>query len=251
MSLTGLANAAGFIAVPGMAQASYDDATMIFRFKDLLLLAMFDISTSRPLPKDILLTTFMASVDDAIARGDLSTEPGALQSMLQRFVVRLNAKLYDGCVSIAVVFIDAHSVWGYCAGDVRMGCLKDGVLDWFTPVHTVANIFSPFTDDLKSSPNRHTLTRYLRPHRPFEPEYFEFHLPENSQFLCATDGFWCDPLWGKAQSLCTIPSVVPTDDCTCLWFNAKTFVASAGASLTCEDLLFVTRYETLDIRSPS
>lgn len=250
MNATGTARTEGFIALPGTAKQHYDDATVIFRFKDLLLLAMFDISTSRPLPKDILLTTFKASMDDAISRSDLSTEPDSLLNMLQCFVVQLNDQLHGGCTSITVAFIDTHRVWGYCAGDVRMGYVRVGSLNWLTPVHTAANVFVPFTDELKSSPNRHLLTRSLRPHRCFEPEYFEFDLNDDSQVVCATDGFWCDLLWGNVQSLICVPSQRPIDDCTCLWFDTQTFLAKSGFRFEHEKLLFMTQYETIDIRFP-
>lgn len=249
MNATGTGQAEGFIALPGTAQPHYDDATVIFRFKDLLLLAMFDISTSRPLPKGILLTTFKAAVDDAIARADLSTEPGALLNMLQCFVAQLNDKLQGGCASITVAFINTYRVWGYCAGDVRMGYVKEGSLNWLTPVHTAANVFAPFTDELKSSPNRHLLTRSLRPHRPFKPEYFKFDLSNDSQVVCATDGFWCDPLWGNTQSLMYIPSQQPIDDCTCLWFNAHTVLEKNVFMLAHEELQVFTQYDALNINS--
>lgn len=90
MSAVNIAQPEGFIALPGSAQSTYDDVTVIFRFKALLLLAMFDISTSRPLPKDMLLTTFKASVDDAIAHSEFSTAPGSLLNTLQRFAGKLN-----------------------------------------------------------------------------------------------------------------------------------------------------------------
>lgn len=248
MNAKGTAPAKGFIALPGTAKPHYDDATMMFRFKDLLLLAMFDISTSRPLPKDILLTTFQASVDDALARCELSTTPGSLLNMLQCFAKRLNGQLQGGCVSVTTAFIDTQRVWGYCAGDVRMGYVRAGSLNWLTPVHTAANVFVPFSDELKSSPNRHLLTRSLRPHRCFEPEYFEFDLSEDSQVVCATDGFWCDLLWGNVQSLVCVPSQRPIDDCTCLWFNIQTFFAKSGLRFEHEELLFITQYESIDIR---
>lgn len=249
MSAAYIAQPEGFIALPGTAQSQYDDATMIFRFKDLLLLAMFDISTSRPLPKDILLTTFKASVDDAIARSELSTAPDELLSMLKCFATQLNDKLHGGCASITVAFINTHRVWGYCAGDVRMGCVKAGLFNWITPVHTAANVFAPFTDELKSSPNRHLLTRSLRPHRSFEPEYFEFDLSDDSQVVCATDGFWCDPHWGNPQSLVSEPSQRPIDDCTCLWFNPSALLAKAAPSLAHNELQLFTRYNHLELRA--
>lgn len=249
MSATGLANAAGFIAVPGTAQRHYDDVTVIFRFKDLLLLAMFDISTSRPLSKEILLTTFKASVDDAIARSELSTAPDSLLNTLQCFAGKLNEQLHGGCVSITVAFIDAQRVWGYCAGDVRMGYVREEALNWFSPVHTAANVFVPFTDELKSLQSRHILTRCLKLHRAFKPEYFQFDLSDDSQIVCATDGFWCDPHWGHAQSLVSVPSQRPMDDCTCLWFNPNALLAKTAQSLAHNELQFFTQYDDLEIRA--
>lgn len=249
MSAANTAQPEGFIALPGTAQPHYDDAAVMFRFKDLLLLAMFDISTSRPLPKDMLLTTFKASVDDAIARSELSTSPGSLLNMLQCFAGKLNEQLRGGCVSITVAFIDSQRVWGYCAGDVRMGCMREGALNWLTPVHTAANVFAPFTDELKFSPPRHILTRCLKLHRTFEPEYFQFDLPNDSQIVCATDGFWCDPHWGNTQSLVSEPSHRPIDDCTCLWFNPSALLAIAVPSLSHNELQFFTQYDQFELRA--
>lgn len=249
MSAANIAQPEGFIALPGSAQPPYDDATVIFRFKDLLLLAMFDISTSRPLPKDMLLMTFKASVDDAIARSKLTTTPGSLLNTLQYFAGKLNEQLRGGCVSITVAFIDAQRVWGYCAGDVRMGYMREGALNWLSPVHTAANVFVPFTDELKSSPSRHILTRCLKLHRTFEPEYFQFDLPDESQLVCATDGFWCDPHWGNTQSLVSEPSQRSIDDCTCLWFNPSALLAKAVPSPVHNELQFFNQYDHLDIRA--
>lgn len=249
MSVADIAQPEGFIALPGSAQLLYDDATVIFRFKELLLLAMFDISTSRPLPKDILLTTFKASIDDAIARSELATEALSLLNTLQCFAGKLNEQLSGGCVSITVAFIDAQRVWGYCAGDVRMGYMREGALNWLSPVHTAANVFVPFTDELKSSSNRHILTRCLKLHRAFAPEYFQFGLPDDSQIVCATDGFWCDSHWGNPQSLVSEPSQRPFDDCTCLWFNPSALLAKTVQSLAHNELHVFTQYDHLELRA--
>jgi hypothetical protein len=249
MSAANIAQTEGFIALKGSAQIHYCDATVIFRFKDLLLLAMFDISTSRPLPKEILLTTFTASVDEAIACSELTNTPGSLLNMLQRFAGNLNEQLSGGCVSITVAFIDAQRVWGYCAGDVRMGYVRGGALNWFSPVHTAANVFVPFTDKLKFSPARHILTRCLKLHRTFEPEYFQFDLSNDGQIVCATDGFWCDPHWGNTKSLVSEPSHRPVDDCTCLWFNPSALLAKAAPSLSHHELRFFTQYDHFELRA--
>jgi hypothetical protein len=249
MSAANIAQPAGFIALPGSAQTHYDDATVMFCFKDLLLLAMFDISTSRPLPKDMLLTTFKASVDDAIARSELFTALGSLLNTLQCFAEKLNEQLRCGCVSITVAFIDAQRVWGYCAGDVRMGYVREGALNWLSPVHTAANVFVPFTDGLKSSPSRHILTRCLKLHRTFQPEYFQFDLPDESLLVCATDGFWCDPHWGNSQSLVREPSQRPIDDCTCLWFNPNALLAKTVQPLAHNELHVFTQYDHLELRA--
>lgn len=247
MSAANIAQPEGFIALPGSAQPHYDDATVMFRFKDLLLLAMFDISTLRPLPKEMLLTTFKASVDDAIARSELTTTPVSLLNTLQCFAGKLNEQPRGGCVSITVAFINTQRVWGYCAGDVRMGYVLEGALNWHSPVHTAANVFAPFTDELKFSAGRHILTRCLKLHRTFEPEYFQFDLRDDSQIVCATDGFWCDPHWGNTQSLVSEPSQHPIDDCTCLWFNPNALLAKTVPSLAHSELQFFTQYDHLQI----
>lgn len=238
---------AGFIAQEGSAKPNYDDMTVLFRFKDSLLLAMFDISTARPFPNDILLATFKASVDDAIAHTRLLSQPKSLLTMLQRFAERLSEKLHCGCASILVALIDRHQVRGYCAGDVRMGYVKEESLTWSTPVHTAANVFKPFTDELKSSSSRHLLTRSLRPNRPFEPEYFEFKLNDDSQLVCATDGFWCDPLWGNFQSLVSIPLQAPIDDCTCLWFNVQSIFEKNALAFTHKKLEYFADYDAISM----
>lgn len=249
MSAAYIAQPEGFIALTGSAQPQYDDATVMFRFKDLLLLGMFDISTSRPLPKDILLATFKTSVDDAIARTEMTTTQGSLLNTLQYFAGKLNEQLRGGCVSITVAFIDAQRVWGYCAGDVRMGYMREGSLNWLSPVHTAANVFVRFTDELKFIPNRHILTRRLKLHRTFEPEYFQFDLPAESQLVCATDGFWCDPYWGNTQSMLSEPSQRPVDDCTCLWFNPSALLAKTVQPLAHNELHVFTQYDHLELRA--
>lgn len=247
MSTANNAKTEGFLALPGSAQSQYDDATVMFRFKALLLLAMFDISTSRPIPKDMLLTTFKAAVDDALAGSELTTTPGSLLNMLQYFAGKLNEQLRGGCASITVAFIDAQRVWGYCAGDVRMGYVRENALNWLSPVHTAANVFAPFTDELKSSPSRHILTRCLKLHRTFEPEYFQFDLCGDSPIVCATDGFWCDPHWGNPKSLISKPSQRPIDDCTCLWFNPSALLTRAASSLGHNELQFFTQYDQVKL----
>lgn len=114
---------------------------------------------------------------------------------------------------------------------------------------SAANVFVPFTDELKSSPNRHILTRCLKLHRAFEPEYFEFDLCDDGQIVCATDGFWCDLHWGNPQSLVTEPSQGPIDDCTCLWFKPSALLAITAPSMAHNELQFFTQYDHLEIRA--
>lgn len=247
MTQTHQPNAAGFIAQSGSQRAQYNDVTILFSFKNMALLAMFDISTTKPLSKEILISEFQNTLDHALKQPSFAATEAATLTLLQRFLQALNNSSKGGATSISVAWVDESNVWGYCAGDVRMGVIAREALVWLSPVHTGANIDSPFTDELKQHPQRHILTRVLRPHRQFCPESFEFSIAQGELFIAATDGFWCDPTWGAWQSLIEKPRQLPNDDCTCIWFNASDLVSSGVLGLQNENLILNTQFREITI----
>ena len=88
-------------------------------------------------------------------------------SFLKNALQKNNPELYNN------MYGDGVTKEKNFAADIRMGYVRAGTLNWLTPVHTAANVFVPFADELKFSPNRHLLTRFLKLHRRFEPEYFD------------------------------------------------------------------------------
>jgi len=247
MTQTHQLKTAGFIAKIGSKQTQYNDVTILFPFRNLALLAMFDISTTKPIAKEILISEFQNTLDEALNQPDFVATEIATFILLQQFLQALNIASKGGSTSIAVAWIDTSKVWGYCAGDVRMGVISGKSLVWFSPVHTGANIDSPFTDELKQHPQRNILTRVLRPHRQFIPEFFEFTIAEGDLFLAATDGFWCDPSWCSWLSLKEQPEKPPHDDCTCIWFNVSNLLSSKHPELRNEQLVLNTKYQEIDI----
>lgn len=237
----------GFIAKIGSQHGFYNDATLLFPFKNITLLAMFDISTTKPLPKELLVLAFQNTLDSALDQPDFTATETATFTLLQQYLQALNAVIKVGSTSIAVAWVDASKAWGYSAGDVRMGVISGKELVWLSPVHTGANIDAQFTDEHKQHPQRHILTRVLRPHRPFSPEGFEFAIPAGQQFIAATDGFWCDPSWCTWLTLTDNAEVQPLDDCTCCWFTPSEFASARHLSLQHEHLILNTKYQNITI----
>jgi len=86
-----------------------------------------------------------------------------------------------------------NRVFGFCAGDCRLGLLKNKSIQWLSPVHTGANpLGNDFETSMKLIPERHILTKSLNLRRNFEPETFELVTSPNDIFVIATDGFWME-----------------------------------------------------------
>ena len=84
-------------------------------------------------------------------------------------------------------------IFGFCAGDCRLGLLNKKSIQWLSPVHTGANpLGNDFESSMKLIPERHILTKSLNLRRNFEPETFELVATPNDIFVIATDGFWME-----------------------------------------------------------
>jgi len=95
----------------------------------------------------------------------------------------------------------SNKVYGFCAGDCRLGLLKDNSIQWLSPVHTGANpLGNDFENSMSLVPERHILTKSLNLRRKFEPEVFELETSIDDVFAVATDGFWMELNEAQQQS---------------------------------------------------
>jgi len=100
-----------------------------------------------------------------------------------------------GVASFLSLYRSEHSnrIFGFCAGDCRLGLLNNKSIQWLSPVHTGAN---PLANDFESPmtllPERHILTKSLNLRRKFDPETFELETSDEDIFVLATDGFWME-----------------------------------------------------------
>jgi serine/threonine protein phosphatase PrpC len=102
----------------------------------------------------------------------------------------------------------SNKIYGFCAGDCRLGLLNNKSIQWLSPVHTGANFSGEnFEIAMKLMPERHVLTKSLNLRRNFEPEEFELVVSTDDVFIVATDGFWMELNEAQQQSFINEPGV--------------------------------------------
>ena len=115
--------------------------------------------------------------------------------LIQKAFVATKKALKIGVASFLSLHRSEHSnsVVGSCAGDCRLGLLKNKTIQWLTPVHTGANpLGNDFENSMALLPERHILTKSLNLRRHFDPETFKYKISADDIFVLATDGFWLD-----------------------------------------------------------
>lgn len=113
-----------------------------------------------------------------------------------------------GVASFLSLYRSEHSnrIFGFCAGDCRLGVLNNKSIQWLSPVHTGANpLGNEFEHSMALLPERHILTRSLNLRRKFEPETFELEVSSDDIFVIATDGFWMELNEVKQQTFINEP----------------------------------------------
>jgi len=100
----------------------------------------------------------------------------------------------------------SNRAYCFCAGDCRLGLLKNSSIQWVSPVHTGANTMgNGFENSMYLAPERHILTKSLNLRRNFEPEAFELETSCEDVFVIATDGFWMELNEVQQQSFINEP----------------------------------------------
>jgi len=231
----------------GLDREENSDITMLFRLENSVLVVMLDISTKHPIPiKDFgaalhhEMTIKLAELSDTLS-------PSLLLQVFNQTRQILREHFKYGSAACLIAFISISKVWGFTAGDVRLGKVTDAknqseippIYNWYTPVHSTANIFAAFEEKMKLKPDRHILTRCLRINRSFKPEYFEFDCEQNETLIVATDGFWCELTEAKYPRFFAKPEACTNDDCTALILNIGQLFSEQWISIQQKNL-FIT-----------
>ena len=163
----------------------------------------------RMLADRFIAEPFLSSADDVAAY---------LREVSEYFKTIYPAGRLSFCILLDV---GGGSVFALHAGDCRLGRLgTDGEVIWITRAHTLANALEDIDNEaLADHPDRHVLTRCLKPGKPCEVEISEYSLTGNERLLVATDGYWAD-LDHRQQSDFIANSLALTepehDDVSCL-----------------------------------
>ncbi len=142
---------------------------------------------------------FHSCLQDFLKRGDLLLSENQSQEkckwILQQAFNATKKELKIGVASFLSLYRckRSSSIFGFCAGDCRLGLLNKKSIQWLSPVHTGANpLDNDFETSMKLMPERHILTKSLNLRRNFEPETFELVASPSDIFVIATDGFWME-----------------------------------------------------------
>lgn len=124
--------------------------------------------------------------------GDRATEH-VVNVHLQRHHSALRTEFVGHTASYAMAVIgpSGHG-WAMVCGDCRVGYATEGGTNWFTPVHTAANVTDDaFLTEHAANPNRHCLTRHWNAKRFLPPAWVEIDCGE-TELLIASDGYWLE-----------------------------------------------------------
>ena len=120
-----------------------------------------------------------------------------------------------GVASFLSLYRSEHSnrVFGFSAGDCRLGLLNNKSIQWLSPVDTGANpLGNEFEHSMALLPERHILTKSLNLRRKFEPSTFELDVSDDDIFIMATDGFWMELNEAQQQTFINEPDVCLADE---------------------------------------
>ncbi len=132
-------------------------------------------------------------LDIFVGSDELQSET-TLQGILKKVHETLRRKFPADSASYILALHNGDSMVTLHAGDCRLGTItKDGIINWLTPAHTLANAIIFLTDnELRLHPDRHALTRSFKGRR-FEPGVVNhFPLLASDSLILASDGFWAE-----------------------------------------------------------
>lgn len=234
-------------SIKGLDREENSDITMLFRLENSVLVVMLDISTEHPIPFKDFGAALHHEMTTQLAELCHTLSPKLLLQAFNQTRLILREHFKYGSAACLIACISTSKVWGFTAGDVRLGKVIDTknqsttlkIYNWYTPVHSTANIFGAFEEKMKLMPGRHILTRCLRINRSFKPEYFKFDCEHNETLIVATDGFWCELTEEKYPRFFAKPEACTSDDCTALMLNIRQLFCEPWTSIQ-QTNLFVT-----------
>ena len=217
----------------GENNASNGDYTSVFDFDEGVLILLVDIATASPLDEAEFISSLRKLVQQLVSTETMRS-PDLFLGTFQQIVAELKMTFKIGCASLITAYVSktSTSVWGYNIGDARVGKLVQDNITWLTNVHTGANPLGEFfTEEMKSRPQRHLLTRSLNMQRPFNPDYFEIDVSDKDSLVIASDGFWAELSAHQQHLLLSQRKVATNDDCSFLKismpFNPKKFCTTS------------------------
>jgi serine/threonine protein phosphatase PrpC len=200
----------------GINNASNGDYISAFEYEEGVLILLIDIATASPLDEVKFVGSLNKLVQQSVTTETIKSSDIFL-STFEQIVAALKEVFKIGCASLITAYVSKNStsVWGYTIGDTRIGKLGGDDIAWLTNVHTGANPLGEFfTEEMKSAPERHLLTRSLNMQRPFNPDYYKIDLSDKQSLVIASDGFWADLSVHQQQLLLSQRRVATNDDCS-------------------------------------
>ncbi|MEM5550438.1 hypothetical protein HJP15_01355 [Pseudoalteromonas sp. NEC-BIFX-2020_002] len=141
-------------------------------------------------------------------------DPVKRNQIIQKAFSATKKELKIGVASFLSLYrnYSSNKVYGFSAGDCRLGLINNKGIEWLSPVHTGANPSgNNFENSMSQAPERHILTKSLNLRRKFEPETFELDSSTDDVLVLATDGFWMELNEAQQQSFINKPNVCFTD----------------------------------------
>ena len=217
----------------GKNNASNGDYICVFEYEEGVLILLVDIATASPLDEAEFIGSLYKLVQQLVTKETIKSSDIFL-STFEQIVAALKGTFKIGCASLITAYApkNSTSVWGYTIGDARVGKLGGDDIAWLTNVHTGANPLGEiFTEEMKSAPQRHLLTRSLNMQRPFNPDYYKIDVSDIESLVIASDGFWADLSVHQQQLLFSQRKVVTNDDCSfvkiCMPFDQVKFCTTS------------------------
>tara|TARA_R100001480_G_scaffold145935_2_gene144327 strand:- start:2073 stop:2633 length:561 start_codon:yes stop_codon:yes gene_type:complete len=157
-----------------------------------------------------------------------------LTSVMQQEQAELRHQYLLEIASCTVALIDTktRTLDLLSIGDCQAGFqLEAGSFNWLTTCHSLSNqIPSCGTKNINAGCHDHVVTRCINAKRFIAPDIYNFTLPQNAQFVLATDGYWREHLENK------VPLDQVSDDASALTLD---FGVSPSAAATEADNLFL------------
>lgn len=202
----------------GKNNASNGDYISVFEYEEGVLILLIDIATASTLDEAEFIGSLYKLVQQLVTTETIKSS-NIFLGTCEQIVAELNKAFKVGCASLITAYVSKNStsVWGYTIGDARVGKLGGDDIAWLTNVHTGANPLGElFTEEMKSAPQRHLLTRSLNMQRSFNPDYYEIDVSDIESLVIASDGFWAELSVHQQQLLLSQRKVATNDDCSFL-----------------------------------